>query len=56
MGISRSCTVTACFLIRYYDFNVEQAIKFIKSKRSVAFYNFPFKLVLDEWYTKYNSK
>lgn len=38
MGVSRSCTVIAAYLIRYYDFTYDNVITFIKSKRKEAFF------------------
>jgi protein-tyrosine phosphatase len=37
-GSQRSCAVVACYLIKYYKMNVEQAIQYIKNKRPIAFY------------------
>jgi hypothetical protein len=39
MGIQRSSTIVACYLIKYYGYSPQNAIEFIKSKRSVAFIN-----------------
>jgi len=36
-GMHRSCTMVACYLIKHEKMNVDQAMKFIKSKRSIAF-------------------
>ena len=36
-GMQRSCAVVACYLIRYHNMNPQEAINFIKSKRSIAF-------------------
>jgi protein-tyrosine phosphatase len=38
MGIQRSCTVVACYLIKYYKMTPGEAIKCIKSKRPIAFF------------------
>ena len=38
-GMQRSCAVVACYLIKYYSLNPEQAINYIKSRRNVAFHN-----------------
>jgi protein-tyrosine phosphatase len=38
MGIQRSCAVVACYLIRYHNTTPEQAISYIRSKRSIAFF------------------
>ena len=37
-GSQRSCAVVACYLIKYYKFDVRQAIQYIKNKRPIAFY------------------
>lgn len=37
-GMQRSAAVTACYLIQYHNYNVEDAINFIKSKRRIAFF------------------
>lgn len=36
-GMHRSCTMVACYLMKYENMNVDQTMKFIKSKRSIAF-------------------
>ena len=36
-GMQRSCAVVACYLIRYHNMNPQEAINFIKGKRSIAF-------------------
>jgi hypothetical protein len=36
-GMHRSCTLCACYIMKYHDLSVEQVMKFIKSKRSIAF-------------------
>jgi protein-tyrosine phosphatase len=38
MGIQRSCTIIACYLIKYYKMTPDEAIKYIKSKRPIAFF------------------
>jgi protein tyrosine/serine phosphatase len=37
-GMQRSAAVIACYLIRFYKMTPDDAIRFIKSKRSIAFY------------------
>lgn len=37
MGISRSCTIVAFYLIKYYKLTPKKVIEFIKSKRPIAF-------------------
>ena len=39
MGIQRSSTIVACYLIKYCGFTPQSAINFIKTKRNVAFIN-----------------
>lgn len=56
-GMHRSCTMVACYLMKYEKMNVDQAMKFIKSKRSIAFnpvYNL--KGVLDLFYNYIKTK
>ena len=36
-GIQRSCTIVACYLIKYHDMNPLEAIKYIQTKRPIAF-------------------
>lgn len=36
-GMHRSCTMAACYYMKYNNMNVDQAMKFIKSKRRIAF-------------------
>jgi len=36
-GIQRSCAVVACYLIRYHNMTPDDAIKYIQTKREVAF-------------------
>lgn len=38
-GMQRSCAVVACYLMKYYSLNPQQAIDYIKSRRNVAFHN-----------------
>ena len=38
MGMQRSCAVVACYLIKYHNLEINEAIEFIKSKRSIAFF------------------
>lgn len=38
-GIQRSATIVACYLIKYYKITPEEAIRFIQSKRPIAFYH-----------------
>jgi len=46
-GISRSCTIVACYLIKYQNMSHSQAIQFIKMKRNIAFqYGVNFKPVM----------
>ena len=50
-GMHRSATVIACFLMKYFNFNKDSAIQFIKSKRYVAFFPGPnFDLSLELFY------
>ena len=37
-GMQRSCAVVACYLIKYHNMNVNEAIEFIQNKRYLAFY------------------
>ena len=37
-GMQRSCTVVACYLIKYYKLLPEDAIEYIKNKRRIAFF------------------
>jgi protein tyrosine/serine phosphatase len=37
-GMQRSAAVLACYLIRFYKMTPEEAIRFIKHKRPIAFY------------------
>lgn len=36
-GMHRSCTLCACYLIKYHHMTVEQAMQTIKQRRSIAF-------------------
>lgn len=36
-GMHRSCTLAACYFMKYHKMNIKDAMAFIKSKRSVAF-------------------
>ena len=36
-GIQRSCTIVACYLMKYHDMNPMEAIGYIQTKRPVAF-------------------
>jgi len=38
MGAQRSCAIVACYLIKYYDLTPNEAIKYIKTKRPIAFF------------------
>ena len=37
-GVQRSCAIIACYLMKYYKMQLNDAIAFIKQKRPVAFY------------------
>ena len=37
-GMQRSCAVVACYLLKYYDINPQEAIEFIQGERCVAFF------------------
>lgn len=37
-GISRSSSIVAAYIIKYYSCNVQQAINIIRNKRPIAFY------------------
>lgn len=51
-GMHRSCTMVACYLMKYEKMNVDQAMKFIKSKRSIAFNPvYQLKEVMNLFYT-----
>lgn len=36
-GISRSATITCCYLMKYYNYRLDLAMFYIKYKRSIAF-------------------
>jgi protein tyrosine phosphatase len=36
-GMQRSCTVVVCYLIKYKNMSIEEAIKLVKEKRHIAF-------------------
>ena len=38
MGVQRSCTLVACYLIKYHKMDYIKAIDYIKSKRPIAFF------------------
>ncbi len=38
MGVQRSCAVVGCYLIKYYNLTPNEAIKYIKTKRPIAFF------------------
>ena len=53
-GMQRSAAIVACYLIHFYKMTPDEAIKFIKSKRPIAFYpqaNF-IKVIENEYKTK----
>ena len=37
-GMSRSCTLVACYLIKYCNMGINESIEYIKSKRPIAFF------------------
>ena len=37
-GMSRSCTLVACYLIKYCNMDITSSIEYIKSKRPIAFF------------------
>ena len=39
MGISRSATLIALYLIEYYGYDLNNAIRIIRNKRPITFYN-----------------
>lgn len=51
MGVSRSCTVVAAYLIRYYNVKtIDELISFIKEKRKEAFFaEVRFRRVLEKF-------
>jgi hypothetical protein len=36
-GMHRSCTIAACYFMKYHNMNIKDSMVFIKSKRPVAF-------------------
>jgi predicted protein tyrosine phosphatase len=38
MGIQRSCSLVACYLIKYYGWTPTEAIEYIRAKRPIAFF------------------
>ena len=38
MGMQRSCALVTCYLIKYYSMDYIEAIKYIKSRRPIAFF------------------
>ncbi len=38
-GMQRSCAVVACYLVKYNNMSINNAIKLIKEKRHIAFLN-----------------
>lgn len=36
-GMHRSCTLGACYIMKYHNLTVEQVMKFMKTKRCIAF-------------------
>ena len=56
-GMQRSCSVVACYLIKYYSVTPQQAIDFIKSKRRIAFFgNVNFMTALATFWEKVGPK
>lgn len=37
VGMSRSCSVVACYLVKYHGMTTDEAIRFIRAKRTIAF-------------------
>lgn len=37
-GMQRSCAVVACYFVKYRNIDVDDAIRFIKKKRKIAFF------------------
>ena len=37
MGMHRSCSLAACYFMKYYNMNIKDSMAFVKSKRHVAF-------------------
>lgn len=38
-GMQRSCAIVACYLMKYYKMNVQEAMAYIKKHRPIAFYH-----------------
>jgi dual specificity phosphatase 12 len=38
-GIQRSASIVSLYLMKYYGFNLEESINYIKSRRPITFYN-----------------
>jgi hypothetical protein len=38
-GMQRSCALTACYLMKYYQLNPIKAVEYIRSRRPVAFFD-----------------
>ena len=56
-GMQRSAAVLACYLIKYYKMTPDEAIRFIKSKRPIAFYpQANFMKVIQNEYQKISLK
>ena len=36
-GMHRSCSLVACYFMKYYNMNIKQSMAFVKSKRRIAF-------------------
>jgi len=50
-GMQRSCTVVAMYLMKYHGINPYEAIRFIPTKRHIAFYPEPtFRQAINEYY------
>lgn len=39
-GVQRSASIVAMYLMKYYGFNLEDSVKFIRSRRPVSFYGY----------------
>lgn len=56
MGVSRSCTVVAAYIIRYNKVTIDQVISFIKEKRKEAFFiDVRFRNVLER-FLEFNNR
>jgi protein tyrosine/serine phosphatase len=56
-GMQRSAAIVACYLIRFYNMTPDEAIRFIKSKRPIAFYpQANFMKVIQNEYQKFILK